>query len=790
MNLEAVKKQYNFENKEEAKQAFRDLLKDKKIPSNFSWENAQKQIISDPRYVALPKISEKKQVFNAYKTQRAKEEKEEERARKKQQKEDLTKFFENDPQMHSGLRYTKAEKFFSHLDVWQKVEERDRKEIFEDVVFHLAKKEKEEAKVLKQRNMTSLTAILQQMDQVNYLTTWSEAQQFLLDNPTFAENEELQNMDKEDALICFEEHIRSLETENEEEKAREKLRRRRIERKNREAFVTLLDKLHCQGKLTSLSLWMDLFEDIKKDHAFDNMLGQVGSTPLDLFKFYIEDLKDRFSDEKKMLKDMMKDHNLVVETNTTFEQFVNGLKGDDRWRSIDIGNLKLAYNSLVEKAESREKERVKEEQRNAKRREGSFKNMLKSHAAPPLVIGDTWDNVRSRFETDDAFCAITTESERLRLFKEFMKSLEDEAREQEEKREKREKKERDRKRPKGERESRDEKEKGREKDKDKEKDRKSKKHNSKSKSDGEESENEPSKDNKDSHKGRTDSDHENNSSGKKKKNRSRYSPSDNHRSPSEGTRNRHHSRSPTDKKENDRRDRSNDEPHDEEMRSPSKDNDGRMNDSGSKRSRQKREPSVKNNDEGSDHEKQNEKELKKDKKKKSRRKKQSESDNGEEKVDNEEIEQQDSNNRKKKKKNKNSRSPSPGEKMELGEPKHRDAENEEDLKSSSRNLKKSKKKMKADDIELQGSLKDLKMEDSEKSDGEVKESVSDDGNGKDRKKSSKKNKKDTSREEAGIDPSEDTEERRESKVRNEGLKDKSSKKKKKRQQTPNSDSEN
>ena len=34
-----------------------------------------KQIISDPRYGALKKLNEKKQVFNMYKTQKAKEEK-------------------------------------------------------------------------------------------------------------------------------------------------------------------------------------------------------------------------------------------------------------------------------------------------------------------------------------------------------------------------------------------------------------------------------------------------------------------------------------------------------------------------------------------------------------------------------------------------------------------------------------------------------------------------------------------------------------------------------------------
>lgn len=32
------------------------------------------------------------------------------------------------------------------------------------------------------------------MANVTYRTTWSEAQQYLLDNPTFAEDEELQSM--------------------------------------------------------------------------------------------------------------------------------------------------------------------------------------------------------------------------------------------------------------------------------------------------------------------------------------------------------------------------------------------------------------------------------------------------------------------------------------------------------------------------------------------------------------------------------------------------------------------
>ena len=32
----------------------------------------------------------------------------------------------------------------------------------------------------------------------------------------------------------------------------------------------------------------------------------LGSTPLDLFKFYVEDLKARFHDEKKVVKEVLK----------------------------------------------------------------------------------------------------------------------------------------------------------------------------------------------------------------------------------------------------------------------------------------------------------------------------------------------------------------------------------------------------------------------------------------------------------------------------------------------------
>ncbi|KAG8225054.1 hypothetical protein J437_LFUL000032, partial [Ladona fulva] len=120
-------------------------------------------------------------------------------------------------------------------------------------------------------------------------------------------------MDKEDALIVFEDHIRELEKEEEELKEREKRRLKRQQRKNRDSFVILLDELHEQGKLTSMSLWVELYPIISADLRFSAMLGQPGSTPLDLFKFYVEDLKSRFHDEKKIIKEILKEKGFDVQ---------------------------------------------------------------------------------------------------------------------------------------------------------------------------------------------------------------------------------------------------------------------------------------------------------------------------------------------------------------------------------------------------------------------------------------------------------------------------------------------
>lgn len=417
-------KQPLWRDKREALDAFKQLLRDKGVSSKFTWDQAMKAILHDPRYKALPKLSEKKQAFNTYKNQRAKEEKEEARLRIKQAKEELEQWLLHTPLISSLTTYRKADIMFRAEKIWAGVEETERREIFKEAIVRREVSEKQKAKEMRKRNIKALADILDGMGDISFATTWAQTQRLLVENAAFAADKDLQNMDKEDALIVFEEHIRSLETEEEKERLAEKLRTRRYQRKCREAFRAFLDQLHGQGSLNSMSLWSELYPIISPDPRFDAMLGQPGSTPLDLFKFYVEDLKARFSEEKRLMKEILKEKDFSVNIETTYEEFQNILCGEERARGVDGGNMKLCYNSLMEKAEAAEKEREREEQRRRRRLESALKSTLRQ-LAPPLDPQATWDDVRPRIASEKSFLDIPSEDERQAVFNEYLSILQE-----------------------------------------------------------------------------------------------------------------------------------------------------------------------------------------------------------------------------------------------------------------------------------------------------------------------------------------------------------------------------
>jgi pre-mRNA-processing factor 40 len=72
----------------------------------------------------------------------------------------------------------------------------------------------------------------------------------------------------------------------------------------------------------------------------------------------------------------LKEKSFDMSADTTFESFATVVCEDKRSSTLDAGNVKLTYNALLEKAESREKERLKEEARKLKKLEASLRVLL------------------------------------------------------------------------------------------------------------------------------------------------------------------------------------------------------------------------------------------------------------------------------------------------------------------------------------------------------------------------------------------------------------------------------
>ena len=76
--------------------------------------------------------------------------------------------------MHSWTRWRRASELFDGEEIWDAVNEREKRDIYDDVVFALAKKEKEDEKKLRARNLEYMLEVFNNITSITYRTLWSE----------------------------------------------------------------------------------------------------------------------------------------------------------------------------------------------------------------------------------------------------------------------------------------------------------------------------------------------------------------------------------------------------------------------------------------------------------------------------------------------------------------------------------------------------------------------------------------------------------------------------------------
>ncbi|OMO73829.1 hypothetical protein CCACVL1_17115 [Corchorus capsularis] len=424
-----------YASKQEAKNAFKALLESANVGSDWTWDQAMRVIINDKRYGSLRTLGERKQAFNEYLGQKKKQEAEERRIKQKKAREEYRKMLEECSEVTSSTRWSKAVTMFEDDDRYKAVErEKDRKDIFENYVDELRKKDRAKAQEQRKQNILEYRQFLESCDFIKANSQWRKVQDRL------EADERCSRLEKIERLEIFQEYIRDLEKEEEEQRKIQKEELRKAERKNRDEFRKLMEGHVSAGTLTAKTHWRDYHLMVKDLPPYMAVASNTsGSTAKDLFEDVAEELQKQYHDDKVRVKDAVKLRKISLSSTWTLEDLRSAIVEDISSPPISDVNLKLIFEELLERVKEKEEKEAKKRKRFA----DDFFDLLRS--IKEITSSSTWEDCKYLFESSQEFSSIGDESICKGIYEDYITQLTEETKEKERRRkEEKAKKEKDR----------------------------------------------------------------------------------------------------------------------------------------------------------------------------------------------------------------------------------------------------------------------------------------------------------------------------------------------------------
>eukprot|EP00051_Salpingoeca_urceolata_P007020 m.92991 g.92991 ORF g.92991 m.92991 type:complete len:722 (+) comp15081_c0_seq2:71-2236(+) len=418
----------SYKTKEEAVEAFKTMLAERNVRSNWPWDKVVRATHDDPRFNALKKVNEKKQTFNSWRGSRAKWEKEEERRKAREAREALKQLFISSDAVTPDTRFRRAQDVFRTNTVYLAVNERERRSAFDDAIFQKERtykdglrEKRKQLRVLYGERFSSIAELKpdtpweQGLAMLQALEAYQERPDIHVSNPP-------QPTDSGDVIEClaaFEIRVDELDKQALAVEKQLKDARRRTERKRRDAFLELLGEMAEANVIHAKTKWIDVYRMVSFDLRYKEMLGQPGTTALQLFKLFVDDLRQRWTKQKRALRDALRDINKPVTPTTTPQEFAEALQGRPELDGVSEHSLESIFKSLQEDAVADQEERLASERKRKRRdAEDRFTAMLRN-LSPKLKRSSRWSKTRPLVEAEEAFVAVDDEEDRQRLFDDF-----------------------------------------------------------------------------------------------------------------------------------------------------------------------------------------------------------------------------------------------------------------------------------------------------------------------------------------------------------------------------------
>jgi pre-mRNA-processing factor 40 len=274
---------------EEAEAAFMKLMRRSNVQPDWTWEQAMRATIQDPQYRALKDPKDRRAAFEKYAVEVRQQEREKAKERLAKLRTDFGKMLRTHPEIKHYSRWKTIRPIIEAETVFRSTDSEDeRKQLFEEHIVELKKQHIEQEAATRRSALDDLTAILNALDLEPY-TRWSQAQEILQSNERMLTDDKFKLLSKSDILTAFESHIKSLERTFNDARQQQKASKARRERQNRDRFVELLQDLRSKGKIKANTSWMTILPEFEDDPRYVAVLGQAGSTPLDLFWDIVEE---------------------------------------------------------------------------------------------------------------------------------------------------------------------------------------------------------------------------------------------------------------------------------------------------------------------------------------------------------------------------------------------------------------------------------------------------------------------------------------------------------------------
>ncbi|KAK5073856.1 U1 snRNP protein [Lithohypha guttulata] len=423
ITLPAVAKEVvpDYSSFEEAEAAFMKLLKRSNVQPDWSWEQAMRSTIRDPQYRALKDPKDRKAAFEKYAVEVREQEKEKAKERLAKLRTDFAVMLRTHPEIKHYSRWKTIRPIIEGETVFRSTDnEEERKQFFAEYIVELKKQHLEEEVMARKSANTELADILKALDLEPY-TRWSQAQEVIQSNERVQNDAKFKLLSKSDVLNAFENHIKSLERSFNDARQQQKAQKNRRERQARDAFIELLKEKRAQGLITASTKWSNLLPHIEEDPRYVNILGQGGSSPLDLFWDMLEEEERALRGRKNAAYDVLEDKQYEVTSKTTFDEFLKIMLTDRRTANIDNDTLQLIFERLQDKIQKRNEEEKYAADKNRRRAIDALRSRIK-HLEPPVKITESYEEIEPRIEKSEEYRSLDEEG-RQAAFEKYIKRL-------------------------------------------------------------------------------------------------------------------------------------------------------------------------------------------------------------------------------------------------------------------------------------------------------------------------------------------------------------------------------